>query len=365
MAAIRAGRTATCWLRDEPPASERRRGLFAGAPAKFASKTDADPVVELALLAAEESVADSRLDLSEVTAGRVGCVVGTSKGLLASYASNFLSGSTAEYPGFRPSEPAIQVARRFNTTGPCLCPISACATGLQSIARGADLIGDGHCDVVLAGSSDASVCDWVLSSFSRLGVLAGRFTSPGSAVRPFDQGRDGFLVGEGAAILVLERAEQAAARGARSYGTWVGSISAADPTGITQVEESGLTLATAIARLLAHCDLSARDVDFLNLHGTGTVPNDACESHAIERVFGDLPVTGCSFKAALGHCLGAAGSIELAVSLLCQDGTPGQMNLRNSITSFALTGSDRPWQTQLKTSLGFGGHLQAAIIARH
>ncbi len=344
--AVLAGESALRWLDELPPPGTKSRGLHAGAPAKYESRFAADPVVEMALQAADNAVSDSGLDLTELDRNRLGCVIGTSKGAMETYANNFRSDAgTASpgvvFPGFQPNTPALRVSRHLDLSGPCLCPIAACATGLQSISRGVQLIKDGYCDVVIAGSSDASLCDWAMHSFNRLGVLANNFSDPANAVRPFAEDRDGFLIGEGAAVMVLERAEDATKRSAHRYAHWLGSACGGDPTGVTQIDESGQILAEVIRRAFDVSGVNPTNVDLLNLHGTGTIPNDVCEQNAVQQVFGDRLISTRAYKSLLGHCLGAAGSLEVAISLL-----------------------DESWSTQVKTSLGFGGHLNVAILGR-
>ncbi len=339
--ALANGDSGLRWLCDEPP--EKNRGLAAAAPAIYESKFGHDSVVEMAMQASESAAQDAAIDLSLMDPTRVGCVIGTSKGLLDTYADDFQNKQqlAVGYPGFQPNAPARYVASHLGCHGPCLCPIAACATGLASLARGVQLIDDGYCDVVLAGSSDASICDWVLNSFNRLGVLARNFDDPANAVRPFSDDREGFLVGEGAAVFVLESEDHARSRSASVRAKWLGCASGSDPTGITQIDESGRNFVPVIQACLRRAGISPADVDLLNLHGTGTVPNDRCEANAIAIAFGSRPIERRAYKAMIGHCLGAAGSLEIAFSLL-----------------------EGGWNTQLKTSLGFGGHLLAALIQR-
>ena len=172
-------------------------------------------------------------------------------------------------------------------------------------------------------------------------MLANNFSDPANAVRPFAEDRDGFLIGEGAAVMVLERAEDATKRSAHRYAHWLGSACGGDPTGVTQIDESGQILAEVIRRAFDVSGVNPTNVDLLNLHGTGTIPNDVCEQNAVQQVFGDRLISTRAYKSLLGHCLGAAGSLEVAISLL-----------------------DESWSTQVKTSLGFGGHLNVAILGR-
>ncbi len=376
---LRTGQTATRWLPDGTFPTLTAPGTRAAAPAVFDSTaTDRDPVVEMALQSARQAMDAAAMRPGDVDPQRLGCVIGTSKGTLASYARNFraqrnVQRATEVLPasdpwvcgGLQPNLAALEVAREWNAGGACLCPVAACATGLHCIARGAELIESGMCDVVLAGSSDASVCDWVLSGFQRLGVLARDFDDPAHAVRPFDQNRSGFLVGEGAAVLVLERREHAAARGRVRLATWLAGGSAADPTGITQIDTSGAVLAELTRRTLQRAGLEPADVGCISLHGTGTVPNDLAEASALRAVFGDHCPPAGSLKGALGHLLGAAGSVELALSLLAlrQGVCLPTANLADPLPELPDCGGSTPTSDiLLKTSLGFGGHVSVAVL---
>jgi len=237
--------------------------------------------------------------------------------------------------------------------------------------RGFELVRDGHCDVVLAGSSDASLCTSVLASFHRLGVLARGFDDPATACRPFDRHRSGFVVGEGAAMLVLERLDRAVARGAPIYAEWIASGYAADVSGVTQLEEKPLGLIRLIHDVLRRAGLTASEIDYVNLHGTATQQNDLCETNALKQAFGTAAksLRCSSLKGGVGHLLGAAGSVEVAATMLAmRDGViPPTVNLTEPDSDCDLDytpGSPRPQRIEnaLKLSLGFGGHLVAAIV---
>jgi 3-oxoacyl-[acyl-carrier-protein] synthase II len=383
---------------DALPAASR----IAGAPAAVVVPDDREPVVELALHAAREAVTDAGFEWaggagqSETRVGglsppnstfsptgksdriRMGCVIGTSKGGLRTFSRCLKAardGSVAEtWLGFWPNAAASAVAAEFDLRGPALCPIAACATGLMSVVRGADLIREGACDVVLAGSSDASLLPIVLASYRRLGVLASGFDDPATACRPFDRSRSGFVIGEGAAVLVLEGAEHASRRGAMPYAEWIGGLMAADPHDLTQLAPEPHSLTRLIADVLRTCDVTPRDLDYINLHGTATALNDVYESLAVVTALGKdaarrIPCS--SLKGGLGHLLGAAGSIELAATVLAlRDGiVPPTVNLHEPdpachLDYTPLVSRRQPLRTALKLSLGFGGHLVAGIVRK-
>jgi 3-oxoacyl-[acyl-carrier-protein] synthase II len=226
------------------------------------------------------------------------------------------------------------------------------------------------CDVVFAGSADASLFPAVIGSFQRLGVLAKVEDDPGTACRPFDRHRSGFLIGEGAACLVFERTSHAAARGQRWYGEWLGGRLASDPSGLTQCDPDGRSLTRVLSDLLRQIPVPP---DYLNLHGTGTRRNDAAECRAIRTALGShAEQVSCSgSKGSLGHLLGAAGSVELALTLLAlrDQIVPPTMNLTSPDPDCRLNLTPsvpqrRQMQTAIKISSGFGGHLAVAAVGR-
>lgn len=343
-----------------------------------------DPVVELALTAAGEAVDDAGLEVSHIDRERTGCVIGTSKGGLRSFAQLFAarhpltesSGAGSDsnlWMQYLPNAAAAAVAQSLGLHGPALCPVAACATGLISLQRGADLIRDGYCDVVLAGSTDASLQEAVLGSFARLGVLARGFNDPATACRPFDQSRSGFVVGEGAAVLVMERMSHAERRRAQPSAEWLAGASAADPSGLTGMDREAGGLTRLLQDVLKRAGVTAEQIDYVNLHGSATRLNDRCETRAIRRVFGPAAETlSCSsLKGAIGHLLGAAGSVETAATLLAlRDGiVPPTVNLLEPDPECDLNYTpgeplSRPIEHALKLSMGFGGHLAAAVVRR-
>jgi 3-oxoacyl-[acyl-carrier-protein] synthase II len=363
---------------------------FVGAPAALPFDTPSDPVVELALRCAEEAVADAELPLAERNLDRIGCVIGTSKPLLRTFARLRRTGfQPVRQPGtesaadhltdgletrpteFYPNQPSLAVARRFGLAGPCLCPVAACATGLVSLQRGYELVRDGSCDAVLAGSSDASLLPIVLGSFRRLGVLARNVDDPAAACRPFDQHRSGFVVGEGAAVFALERLEDAVARGASIYAEWLAGGLASDGTSLMGLDASAEPLARLIGDVLRRGDVRPEEIDYVNLHGTATEQNDVYETRAAHRALGRAAsfVRCSSIKGAIGHLLGAAGSVETAATLLAiRDGVvPPTVNLHTAdpecdLDYTPLKAVRTPVRTALKLSLGFGGHLAAAVV---
>ena len=343
-----------------------------------------EPLVELALTTAAESLADAGLDARSLEPQRTGVVFGTSKGGLHTFSrmlassrpddrkSNQGNGShdAREWLDVFPNRAAAAIGEWIGSAGPVLCPVVACATGLAACLRGAELIQNGDCDIVLAGSADASLQPALLGSFQRLGVLSRETIDPARACRPFDRQRSGFVIGEGAACLVLERLESARARGAVCYAEWLGGRMLSDAQGLTQLDPTGATL----QRLLQMLRSAGRPVpDYLNLHGTATATNDRIECQAIRNVFGaDCDRFDCSsLKGGMGHLLGAAGSVELAaMGLAIRDQIiPPTVNLMDPDPACRLNlvprvAKSRPIEQAWKLSLGFGGHIAGACLGR-
>ncbi len=401
-----SGKSRTTWLDDRDFGLRHPLPGFAGAPASQIApelptginesqplfRQPRDQVISLALCAAQEALTDAHFDTTTLTPeerNRTGCVIGTSKGGLISFqrafetlhSSHNLYGSrnvddqlTADWLQFQPHAPAAAVSTLFDLRGPSLCPIAACATGLTCLVRAADLLRHGMCDVVVAGSSDASLHEAVLASFKRLGVLAQGFDDPATACRPFDRQRNGFVVGEGASIIVMEKAEHAEKRGASPYAEWLSGGMAADISAMTQLETDGVALTRLIQQILRSAEVTSDEVDYINLHGTGTLLNDVCETKAVHAALGkNAKRVACSgLKGSIGHLLGAAGSVETSAALLAMRDScvPPTVNLNQpddqcDLDYTAGRFARRRIETTLKLSLGFGGHLVAALFRRH
>jgi 3-oxoacyl-[acyl-carrier-protein] synthase II len=348
---------------------------FAGAPAVDPKRSDCqdDPVLRLVARAAAEAFSHAGLPRDSYDPDRAGCVVGTSKGGLTAFARAFLAHragiASDDWLQVMPHVAAISTARRFDLRGPCLAPVAACATGLVSVLRALDLIRAGTCDLVVAGSGDASLHPAVLASFRRMGVLSSQFDEPSAACRPFNRDRNGFAVGEGSAVFVLERRTHARARGVGGIACVLGGAILSDPCGMTAVDASGASVARAIRDTLDRCGAAPRDVGHVNLHGTATRSNDIAEAAALRTALGSFAdrVPCTAIKGAIGHQLGAAGATELlAAALTVRDGVlPPTANLTDLDPDCALDLSCEPRRVGglgLKLSLGFGGHIAAALL---
>ncbi len=350
---------------------------FAGFPAAF------EPHSAKALLAASarEAFDDAGLD-GAYDPERVAVVAGLSKGdlgLLGRLHGRFLAGGADAIDGrwtdAWPSTAADAVAGRHDLRGPRLAPVAACATGLIAAIQAADLIRRGVCDAALAGAGDASLDPFVLHAFRRMGVLA-RWDDaggPGRAVRPWDRKRSGFLVGEGAAVVALERADRAEARGALPYCGFAGGAFGGDAYHLTDLDPDPSNLASVIGRALAAAGVDPSEIDHVNVHATATRSNDPVECGALRLALGRWAGgASCSAnKAQVGHCLGAAGAVELGFTALAvrDQFAPPTLNLDDPDPACDLdatphAGRARPIRGALKLSLGFGGHLAAAVLTR-
>ncbi|MDG1896766.1 MAG: beta-ketoacyl-[acyl-carrier-protein] synthase family protein [Fuerstiella sp.] len=329
-----------------------------------------------------EAIQQADLDASELRSQRAGFVIGTSKASLRAMESEWkrcfdsadASGNDRSHEwqtSFMPDAPLSAVLSLAQATGPASCPVAACATGLVSILQAAALIHSGQCDICIAGSADASLRPSVLAAFHRLGV-ASKHPNPATACRPFDVERDGFVVGEGAAVFVLESRRHAEQRQARSLGHIVSGGWLTDPTGITQIDATGATVAELLQRMSPPQIFAGDDrPDFVSLHGTGTETNDLAEASGLSRAFGREAVPAFATKGATGHLLGAAGSVEFGFTLLgLRDSIiPGTTNLSTidpacpiSLTKTPVTNS--LLTSAVKISLGFGGHVAGCLVRR-
>ena len=260
---------------------------------------------------------------------------------------------------------AADISMRYGFRGPCEATVTACAAGTHSVSNGARLVATGRCDVVIAGSAEAAMTETSIAGFSNMTAL-----STGGVSMPFDVKRDGFVMGEGGAILVLEDYEHAVARGARIYAEILGAASSADAHHITAPAPEGTGAVTCMELALLDAGIAADDVTHVNAHGTSTPANDLAESQAIVKVFGSPGPAVTSIKGITGHSLGAAGSLEaVALALTIERGfippTVGLTEQDPDITIDVVTGDGREWDPApaLSNSFGFGGHNGTLVMA--
>jgi 3-oxoacyl-[acyl-carrier-protein] synthase II len=275
-----------------------------------------DRYAQFAVAAAEQAAAEA--SLSACDPSRVAVVIGTGIGGLITLQENcesFLArGERGVSPNFvpmmMPNAAAGAVAIRHGLHGPGFSIASACATGSHAIGEGMRMIERGAADVVVAGGTEAALTSLCIAAFRRMGALSSSGIS-----RPFDARRDGFVMGEGAGVLIIEREEHAAARGATVYGRIVGYGASSDAFDMVQPDEDGAGALIAMRAALADAGAGAGEVDFISAHGTGTPINDRVESLAIRALFGEDAPPISSTKSAIGHLLGAAGSTEALVCI--------------------------------------------------
>lgn len=224
-------------------------------------------------------------------------------------------------PKLMPNGVAAAIAMRFGLTGPNFGVSSACATGAHAIGEAARQIRAGSADVMVAGGAEAAITPLAVAAFARMGALSRRNDDPARASRPFDAGRDGFVFGEGAGILVLESRESAERRGARVLARLTGYGASCDAFHVTQPDPEGKGAQAAMRAAFADAGVAPDEIDYVNAHGTSTPYNDRIETHAIKEVFGvevkRVPVS--SSKSQLGHLLGAAGAVEAAITVMAID----------------------------------------------
>jgi 3-oxoacyl-[acyl-carrier-protein] synthase II len=269
-----------------------------------------------------------------------------------------------------PNGSAGTIAMQFGWTGPNLCIATACAASANAIGEAARLVRDGSADVVLTGGTESCMTPTAISAFARMTALSARNDDPERASRPFDAARDGFVMGEGAAALVLERWDRATARGARIYGEVVGYGRNADAYHITAPSPGGEGAAACMQLALDDAQLTPSAISHVNAHGTSTPLNDAAEAEAIRKVFGDTPPPVTSTKGVTGHLIGAAGATEAVASLLAlaHAAVPPTANFEHLGEDIALdvvagAARDLPPAPVISNSFGFGGHNATLVFA--
>lgn len=285
-----------------------------------------DLFIHYAFASAIMAIEDAQLKVEEAERGRVGVFVGTGMGgipaLEESYRVLLEKGPGRISPFFIPSIitnlASGQIAIRFGFRGPNSCVATACATGNHAIGDSFELIRREAADVMIAGGGEAVITPLTIGGFSSMKALSTRNDEPHRASRPFDKARDGFVMGEGAGILILEELEHAVRRGARIYAELVGYGMSADAHHITAPEPDGIGAIASMRLALEDAGLKPEAVDYINAHGTSTPVGDAAETKAIKQVFGDhayrMPVS--SIKSMTGHLLGAAGGVESLATVL-------------------------------------------------
>jgi 3-oxoacyl-[acyl-carrier-protein] synthase II len=274
---------------------------------------------------------------------------------------------------YLPNMVAAHISLALNAQGPNNTITTACAAGTQAVGEGFRLVARGDADVVLAGGADSRIDAFLMLAYTALGALSPGRRPPPEVSRPFDARRDGFVLGEGAGVLVLEELGRARRRGATVYAEVLGLGSSFDAYAVTKPDPGARGAARAIEAALREARVDAGDVDYINAHGTSTRLNDLMETVAVKRVFGErarkLPLS--SIKSMVGHLIGAAGAVEaVALALTLQRGAlPPTINLTQPDPECDLdyvpnTARDMPVRTALSTSFGFGGQNAALVMRR-
>jgi len=285
-----------------------------------------DLFIHYALASAIMAIDDARLKFEESERSRIGTLIGTGMGgvpaLEESHNVLLEKGPGRISPFFIPSIitnlASGQIAMRYGFRGPNSCVSTACATGNHAIGDSLELIKRGAADVMIAGGSEAVITPLTIGGFGAMKALSTRNDEPHRASRPFDKGRDGFVMGEGAGVLVLEELQHALRRGAKIYAELVGYGMSADAYHMTAPEPEGLGAIAAMRLALEAARLSPEDVDYINAHGTSTPMGDTAETRAIKQVFGGhaYRLAVSSVKSMTGHLLGAAGGVESLATVL-------------------------------------------------
>jgi 3-oxoacyl-[acyl-carrier-protein] synthase II len=342
-----------------------------------------DRFAQLAMAAAQQAM--DQAGLADRPAGvnfdRVGVIIGSGIGGIRTFedqARTLVEKGPSRIsaffvPMFIPDIAAGQVSMRFGARGPNYCTVSACASSAHAVGDSYRLIEHGDADVMIAGGTEASITPLTVAGFGNMKALSSRNDSPATASRPFDRTRDGFVLGEGAGVLVLEAMEHALVRGAPILAEVIGFGQSADAYHLTAPAPQGAGAQLAMRAVLAGAGLQPGDVDYINAHGTSTPINDLNETLAVKSVFGDAAhrlVMG-STKSMTGHLLGAAGAVEAVIcTQVCRDGViPPTINFTTPDPACDLDYAhnrrvEREVNVALSNSFGFGGHNVCLAIAR-
>lgn len=340
-----------------------------------------DPFIHYGIAAAIEALEDAGIEAQPENPDRIGVVVGSGIGGLLGIEKNhdaYLGGGARKIspffiPGCIINMVAGNISIRFGFQGPNYSIVSACTTGTHNIGDAARLIGYGDADVMVAGGTEMGVTILGVGGFAASRALSTRNDDPQAASRPWDVDRDGFVLGEGAAVLVLEELEHARRRGAKIYAELTGYGMSADASHMTQPSEDGRGACACMEHALKDAKLDPSQIDYINAHGTSTPLGDRAESSAIQRTFGDhanrLAVS--STKSMIGHLLGAAGGVEALFSVLAirDQVAPPTINLDNQDPACPLdfvphTAREMKIDAALTNSFGFGGTNGTLIFQR-
>jgi 3-oxoacyl-[acyl-carrier-protein] synthase II len=341
-----------------------------------------DRFTQLAVVAAHQALKDSALTVNADNTTRIGVYIGSGIGGIGTMEAELRQLITKGpdrvspflVPMMLPDTAAGQVAIQFGLRGPNMAIVTACASGNNAIGEAAECIRRGAADVMVSGGAEAGVTPLAVAGFNSMTAISTRNDAPEIASRPFDKERDGFVIGEGAGILVLEEWDHALARGAKIYGEILGYGATADAYHITAPEENGAGAVRAMQAALQQANLQPDQIDYINAHGTSTPLNDKSETQAIKTVFGGaayrIPIS--SIKSMTGHLLGAGGAVEAVVcaKVLTAGMIPPTINYEHPDPACDLdyvpnTARTAAIKTIMSNSFGFGGHNAVLIFGRY
>lgn len=357
-------------------------------PGKYMDRKEArrlDPCIQYALVAAQQAIADAGLNLQAEDPTRIGVLVGSGIGGIGSFRENIdivqskglRKVSPFMIPNMLVDSPGGKIAIEFNLQGPNHAVVSACASGTTAVGEAFELLRRGDADVILAGGTEAALLPINIAAFDVMGALSQRTDNPKAACRPFDRDRDGFVMSEGSAILVMETLEHALARGARIYAEVIGYGNTNDAYHMAAPHETGRGAANAMRMALrkaAAYGETLADVDYINAHGTATQLNDVGETLAIKQVFGEAAynLRISSTKSMTGHLLGAAGALEavICVKTIETGMIAPTINLDNPDPDCDLDYTPNhavkaDVRVTMSNSFGFGGHNACIMLRRY
>ncbi len=357
-------------------------------PTQFLDKKEArkiDRFSQFALVVSDQAMEDAGLNKENINPDRVGVVFASGIGGITTFqheVQDFAKGDGT--PRFNPffipkmilDIAAGQISMRHNLRGPNFAVVSACASSTNAIMDAFNLIRLGKADIILSGGSESVICEAGVGGFNAMKAMSERNDDPQTASRPYDKDRDGFVMGEGCGVLVLEEYEHAKARGAKIYCEVAGCGATADAYHITAPHPDGLGAKNVMLAALDDAGMKPEDLDYINTHGTSTPIGDGAEVKAITAVFGDhaYKLNISSTKSMTGHCLGAAGVIEAIASILSlvNDIVPPTINhftddpeLDSKLNFTFNKAQQRPVRAALSNTFGFGGHNACVIVKKY